>query len=59
LSTAIFVPFGGNVEEFLVREVGAFEFAMDGRVVDGDETIRLQEVEKLVQKPVWVSVWQG
>jgi hypothetical protein len=33
-----------------------FEFVMDSCVVDGDEMVGLQKVEKFVQQPAWVGM---
>lgn len=59
LSTPDFVSFGGNAEELLAREVGTFEFTVNGCVMDRDKTICLEKMEKFVQKPVWVGTHEA
>jgi hypothetical protein len=48
--------FFGNVAKYFGRHSGTLEFTMNSGVMDGYESIRLEEVEELIGKPVWTIV---
>jgi hypothetical protein len=55
-STTILIAFGSNALESFVTIAGTEKVIVDGGVVDGDESICLEEVEHFVKKVIGIAV---
>ena len=49
-----FISFQGYLLEIFPADIETFKFTVDGCVMDGNEAVGCQEIQKLVQEVVWV-----